>query len=227
MTARVVAIDGPAGSGKSTVARGVAAALGLPTLDTGAMYRATALAALEAGVDLADADAVATVARNAAITVEQGVTTLDGTDVSAEIRGPRVTGAVSQVSGHPAVRAVLVERQRAWVEQHGGGVVEGRDIGTVVLPDAPLKVFITARDEVRAARRQRDEANAQRAVEATAVRDALNQRDRADGTLGRATRPEDAAPDAVVVDTSDVTADEVIADLVTRAEQAFESVGGA
>jgi cytidylate kinase len=219
VTVRIVAIDGPAGSGKSTVARGVAAALGLPTLDTGAMYRATALAALEAGADLADSDAVAAVARAAAITVEDGVTTLDGVDVSDEIRGPRVTGAVSQVSGHSAVRTVLVERQRAWVEQHGGGVVEGRDIGTVVLPAAPLKVFITARDEVRAARRQRDEADAARTVEADAVRDALNRRDRADGTLGRATRPEDAAPDAVVVDTSDVTAEEVIADLVARAEK--------
>jgi cytidylate kinase len=118
---------------------------------------------------------------------------------------------------------MLVDRQRAWVERHGGGVVEGRDIGTVVLPDAPLKVFITARDEVRAARRQRDEADAQRAVEAASVREALNQRDRADGTLGRATRPEDAAPDAVVVDTSDVTAEEVIADLVARAEKVFVS----
>ena len=220
---KVIAIDGPAGSGKSTVARGLADALDLPTLDTGAMYRATALAALDAGVDLADADAVAAVARAAVITVEHGVTTLAGSDVSAEIRGPRVTGAVSQVSGHPSVRAVLVERQRAWVDEHGGGVVEGRDIGTVVLPDAPLKVFITARDEVRAARRQRDEADAERKVEADAVRDALNQRDRADGTLGRATRPEDAAPDAVVVDTSDVTADEVIADLVARARRIFRS----
>lgn len=218
---KVVAIDGPAGSGKSTVARGVAAALGLPTLDTGAMYRAIALAALEAGVDLGDAAAVAAVARAVDLSVEAGVTTLDGMDVSAEIRGPRVTGAVSQVSGHPPVRAVLVERQRAWVQQHGGGVVEGRDIGTVVLPDAPLKVFITARDEVRAARRQRDEAAAQRTVETGAVRDALNRRDRADGTLGRATRPEDAARDAVVVDTSDVSADVVIADLVARAERAF------
>jgi cytidylate kinase len=207
---KVVAIDGPAGSGKSTVARGIAAALGLPTLDTGAMYRAVALAALEADVDLGDADAVSAVAR-----------ALDGVDVSAEIRGPRVTAAVSQVSGHPSVRTVLVERQRAWVRQHGGGVVEGRDIGTVVLPDAPLKVFITARDDVRAARRQRDEEAAQRTVDADQVRDALNRRDRADGTLGRATRPEDAAPDAVVVDTSDVTADVVISDLVARAERAF------
>ena len=222
MTAhKVVAIDGPAGSGKSTVARGLAEALGLPTLDTGAMYRAVALAALEAGVDLTDAEAIASVARSARIDFEQGVTRLDGRDVSAEIRGPRVTGAVSQVSGHPPVRAVLVARQRAWVEQHGGGVVEGRDIGTVVLPDAPLKVFITARDEVRAARRQRDEAAAKRAVEVDAVRDALDQRDRADGTLGRATRPEDAAPDAVVVDTSDVSAEEVVHDLVARARKVF------
>jgi cytidylate kinase len=227
VSVRTIAIDGPAGSGKSTVARGVAAALGLPTLDTGAMYRAAALAALEAGVDLADADAVAAVVRAADIAVEQGVTTLDRADVSAEIRGPRVTSAVSQVSGHPPVRAVMVAHQRAWVAEHGGGVVEGRDIGTVVLPDAPLKVFITARDEVRAARRQQDEAAAQRAVETGAVRDALNQRDRADGTLGRATRPEDAAPDALVVDTSDVTADVVIADLVARARQAFDAVGGA
>jgi cytidylate kinase len=220
----VVAIDGPAGSGKSTVARGVAAALGLPELDTGAMYRATALAALEAGVDLADADAVAAVARAADITVEGGVTTLAGRDVSDEIRGPRVTGAVSQVSGHPPVRAVLVDRQRSWVREHGGGVVEGRDIGTVVFSDAPLKVFITARDDVRAARRQRDEAAAQRAVQADDVREALNRRDEADGTLGRATRPEDAAADAIVVDTSDVSAEEVVADVVERAWAVFERV---
>jgi len=218
---KVVAIDGPAGSGKSTIARGVAAALGLPTLDTGAMYRATALAALDAGVDLDDADAVATVARGMDLTVEDGVTVLDGTDVSTEIRGPRITDVVSQVSAHPAVRAVMVERQRAWVAQHGGGVVEGRDIGTVVLRDAPLKVFITARDEVRAARRQRDEADAQRSIDAASVRDALNRRDRADGTLGRATRPEDAAPDALVVDTSDVTAEEVVADLLALAQKIF------
>jgi cytidylate kinase len=218
---KVIAIDGPAGSGKSTVARGVAAALGLPTLDTGAMYRAVALAALDAGVDLGDGDAVAAVAQGADIDVENGVATLDGRDVSAEIRGPRVTGAVSQVSGHPPVRAVLVTRQREWVHRHGGGVVEGRDIGRVVLPDAPVKVFITARDDVRAARRHRDEADARRTVDVDAVREALEQRDRADGTLGRATRPEHAAPGAIVVDTSDVTADVVIADLVARARATF------
>jgi cytidylate kinase len=219
--ARVIAIDGPAGSGKSTVARGVADALGLPTLDTGAMYRSVALAALDAGVDLADGEAVAAVARAARIELEAGQVFLDGRDVSAEIRGPRVTAAVSQVSSHPTVRSVLVERQRGWVADHGGGVVEGRDIGTVVLTDAPLKVFITARDEVRAARRQRDEVAAARAIEVEDVRAALAGRDQADSTLGRATRPEDAAPDAVIVDTSDATAAEVIAEVLARAEQVF------
>ena len=219
MTARIVAIDGPAGSGKSTVARGVAVALGVPMLDTGAMYRAITLAALESGVDLADDDAVAAVARDADIVQEQGGVLLGGRDVSAEIRGPEVTGAVSQVSAHPPVRAVLVERQRAWVTDHEGGVLEGRDIGTVVLPDAPLKVFLAARDDVRAARRQKDEAAAARAVAVDSVRDALNSRDAADATLGRATRPEDAAPDALVLDTSDMTAQEVIDVIVAQARE--------
>ena len=128
---------------------------------------------------------------------------------------------VSQVSAHPAVRAVLVDRQRAWVAEHGGGVVEGRDIGTVVLPDAPVKVFITARDDIRAARRQGDEAAAARRVSVDDVQQALDSRDRADSTLGRATRPEDAAADAIVIDTSDVAAADVIAQVVARAEQVF------
>ena len=215
---RVIAIDGPAGSGKSTVARGVADALGLPTLDTGAMYRAVTLAAMESGVDLDDGDAVAAVARAASVELEDGRVALGGRDVSETIRGPEVTAAVSQVSSHPAVRAVLVDQQRSWVAAHEGGVVEGRDIGTVVLPDAPLKVFITARDDVRAARRQRDEVAAERTVAVDQIRDTLTARDRADGTLGRATRPEDAAPDAVVIDTSDVSAADVIADIVGRAQ---------
>jgi cytidylate kinase len=219
VTARVIAIDGPAGSGKSTVARGVAAALGVPMLDTGAMYRAVTLAALESGVDLGDGDAVAAVARDADIVQEQGGVLLGGRDVSSEIRGPEVTGSVSRVSAHPPVRAVLVERQRAWVTGHGGGVLEGRDIGTVVLPDAPVKVFLTARDDVRATRRQKDEADAARTVAVENVRDALNDRDAADATLGRATRPEDAAADALVLDTSDLTAQQVIDAIVAQAEE--------
>jgi cytidylate kinase len=136
--ARVVAIDGPSGSGKSTIGRGVADALGLDTLDTGAMYRAVAVAALDLGVPLDDEAACAAVARDHDIAVEAGVTTIDGRDVSVEIRGPEATTAVSTVAAHPAVRSVLVGQQRSWVERHGGGVVEGRDIGTVVFPDAPL-----------------------------------------------------------------------------------------
>ena len=174
VTGRVVAIDGPAGSGKSTTARGVADALGLHTLDTGAMYRAVTLAAMEAGVDIGDGDAVAAVAERAGIELGDGSVHLDGRDVSAEIRGPEVTAAVSAVSSHPAVRKVLVDRQRAWVLEHGGGVVEGRDIGTVVFPDAPVKVFLNADDDVRAARRRRDEEASAREVAVDVVRDALD-----------------------------------------------------
>jgi cytidylate kinase len=152
----VIAIDGPSGSGKSTVARAVAAELGLQVLDTGAMYRAVTLAVLRAGAGLDDAETCAAIARASAISVEGGVTMLDGRDVSGEIRGPLVTSAVSIVSAHPEVREILVARQRAWVARHGGGVVEGRDIGTVVFPDATVKVFLVASDEERARRRHRD-----------------------------------------------------------------------
>ncbi len=218
MSARVIAIDGPAGSGKSTVGRGVAAALDLHTLDTGAMYRSATLAAMLAEVALDDEAAVTAVATAAHIELLDGAVELDGRDVSSEIRGPDVTAAVSTVASHPAVRAVMVVRQRAWVDEHDGGVVEGRDIGTVVLPDAPLKVFLTARDDVRAARRQRDEAAAARDVAVADVQAAIDTRDRADAGLGRALRPEDAADDALVIDTSVRTADEVIAEIVARAQ---------
>jgi cytidylate kinase len=217
---RVVAIDGPAGSGKSTTARGVADALGLHTLDTGAMYRAVTLAAMNAGVDVDDGDAVAAVAARAGIDLGDGSVRLDGRDVSAEIRGPEVTAAVSAVSSHPAVRKVLVDRQRAWVRAHGGGVVEGRDIGTVVFPDAPVKVFLNAADDVRAVRRRLDEAASSRTVAVDAVREALTQRDRADASLGRALRAEDAAPDALVVDTTNSSVDEVVAAIVERVRAA-------
>jgi cytidylate kinase len=215
--ATVIAIDGPAGSGKSTVARGVADALGLATLDTGAMYRAVTLAAMQAGLALDDGDAVAELAGMLSLDLADGAVRVDGRDVSSEIRGPEVTAAVSTVANHPAVRAVLVRRQREWVAGHGGGVVEGRDIGTVVLPDATVKVFLTARDDVRAARRQRDEAAADRVTEVEAVQAALGTRDRADASLGRALRAEDAADDAVVIDTSSRAAEEVVAEIVARA----------
>jgi len=217
VTARLVAIDGPAGSGKSTAARGVAAALGLHTLDTGAMYRAVTLAALDRAVDLEDGETIATIARDVALELEDAVVRLDGRDVSDAIRGPEVTAAVSAVSSHPQVRKVLVERQRAWVRERGGGVVEGRDIGTVVFPDAPVKIFLTADDGIRARRRRHDEALADRDVAVDEVRTALTERDQADSSLGRALRPEDAAPDALVIDTTGTSVDEVVAAIVERA----------
>jgi cytidylate kinase len=220
VTARVVAIDGPAGSGKSTAARGAAEALGLHTLDTGAMYRAVTLAALERGVDVDDGAAVAKIAREVTLDLGDGVVRLDGRDVSDEIRGPEVTAAVSAVSSHPAVRDVLVGRQQAWVREHGGGVVEGRDIGTVVFPDAPVKIFLIADDAIRARRRRHDEARADRDVAVDDVRTALTQRDEADSSLGRALRPEDAAPDALVIDTSATSVEEVVAVIVRRATTA-------
>jgi cytidylate kinase len=210
--ARVVAIDGPSGSGKSTIGRGVATALGLDTLDTGAMYRAVTLAVLRAGADPTDGNAAAAVARDAKLGGNDGVTTLDGDDVSAEIRGPEVTGMVSTVSAHPAVRTELVARQRAWVAEHGGGVVEGRDIGSVVFPDAAVKVFLTASDEERARRRQQDEAKADRAVSMDEVRASMAARDAADS--GRAASPLRTADGATIVDTTGRSVADIVAEIV-------------
>jgi CMP/dCMP kinase len=216
---RVIAIDGPAGSGKSSVGAALGRELGLAVLDTGAMYRAVTLAALEAGIDLDDAAAVAAVARAAAVELGDGAVALDGRDIASAIRTPEVTDAVSTVSSHTSVRELLVQRQREWVARHGGGVVEGRDIGTVVFPDAPLKVFLTASEEERARRRQRDEADAARDIDLDRTRDQLARRDSADDTLGRATRPENAAPDAVVIDTTAVPFAEVVEELLARARR--------
>ncbi len=211
---RVVAIDGPSGSGKSTVGRGVASVLGLHVLDTGAMYRSVTLAALSAGADLTDAGVCGQIARDARVETEDEIVRLDGRDVSAQIRGPEVTGAVSTVSAHPAVREELVRRQRAWVEEHRGGVVEGRDIGTVVFPDAPVKVFLTASDEERANRRHRDEQAAERSTAVADVREALARRDALDS--GRRASPLRAAGDALVLDTTGRSVDDVVAEIVGR-----------
>jgi cytidylate kinase len=217
-TVTVIAIDGPSGAGKSTVARKVAAALGLQVLDTGAMYRAVTLAVLEAAVPLDDAAAIADIARTSVITVEGGTTLFDGRDVSSEIRGPVVTSAVSTVSAHAPVREILVTCQREWVARHGGGVVEGRDIGTVVFPDATVKVFLVASEEERARRRQRDEVAAARAVDVEEVQAALDRRDAFDS--GRAASPLRAADDAIVIDTTNLDVDTVVADVVERARAA-------
>jgi cytidylate kinase len=183
-------------------------------LDTGAMYRSVTLAVLDAGVDASDPSACARIARDARIELEDEVVRLDGRDVSAEIRGPEVTAAVSTVSAHPEVRTILVAQQRARADVHGGGVVAGRDIGSVVFPDAPVKVFLTASDEERARRRQRDEAAAARSVDVAAVQESLARRDALDSS--RTASPLVAAEDAIVVDTTALTVGEVVADIVER-----------
>ena len=210
---KVVAIDGPSGSGKSTVARGVGDALGLAVLDTGAMYRAVTLAALDAGVDLTDGTAIAAIAAKVRMELE-GDIYLDGRDVSAEIRTPRVTASVSTVSAHSGVRRELVARQREWVVAHDGGVVEGRDIGTVVFPAAPVKVYLEASEGERARRRQRDEVAANRSVAVDEVRNSLARRDAIDS--GRAASPLRIADDAIVIDATHLSVVEIVTDIVAR-----------
>ncbi len=150
---RVIAIDGPAGSGKSTVARRLAERLGLEYLDTGAMYRAVTFAALRRNVDPSDGADVGQLAARLEMSVDTSAVIVDDVDATIEIRGPEVTRAVSIVAANPDVRREMVRRQQEWARARGGGVIEGRDIGTVVFPDAELKVYLTARPEVRAARR--------------------------------------------------------------------------
>lgn len=207
----VVALDGPAGSGKSTVAAAVATRLGLEHLDTGAMYRAVTLAALRRGVPLSDDAAVEAVARDAEIDVWPGRITVDGVDGTDEIRARAVTDAVSAVAANAGVRRVLVERQRAWVAESGGGVLEGRDIGTVVFPDATLKAYVTASPRVRAERRVAQVGGDVREVEASIL-----ERDRLDST--RHHSPLSEADDAVVLDTSHLTVDEVVEHVVALVE---------
>jgi CMP/dCMP kinase len=211
----VVAIDGPSGSGKSSVARAVAAQLGLDVLDTGAMYRAVTRAALDAGLNLEDADTLTALAARTTIDMDvDGRVTLDGRDVTKEIRDVDVTAAVSTVSAHSGVRTEMVERQRAWVARHGGGVVEGRDIGTVVFPNARFKVFLDASDDERARRRQRDEEAADRTVAVEKVREAMRTRDAKDSA--RSVGPLAVADDAFVIDTTGESVAEIVRRIVER-----------
>ncbi len=218
----VVAVDGPSGSGKSSTARGVAERLGLAYLDTGAMYRAMTWALLQRGTDLGDADAIARAAEH--VSISSGTDPLaptievDGQDVSGPIRGVDVTSNVSLVAAVPRVRELLVKRQRETVEASPDGiVVEGRDIGSVVLPRAPVKVFLVADPAARAARRAAELGG----IDATATQADLARRDEIDST--RAASPLAKAPDAVEIDGTHLTLEQVVdaivalVDDVTRA----------
>lgn len=200
----IVTIDGPSGTGKSTVSRAVARAVGLPHLDTGAFYRAATVAVLAAGVDPEDRERAEDLVADIDLDQTDGVTLLDGRDVSAEIREDHVSQSVSVVSAHPGVRSQLVGLQREWVDDQGGrAVVEGRDIGSVVFPDAGLKVYLDARPEIRAMRRARE-----RGGDPADVAQTMARRDRLDST--RETSPLTIPDGAVVVDTSEMTFDQVV-----------------
>jgi CMP/dCMP kinase len=222
----VVAIDGPAGTGKSSVSRGLARALQARYLDTGAMYRIVTLAVLRAGIDPADQAEVAAAVTGVRLSVgydpDEDRSYLEGEDVSSEIRGGEVTRAVSAVSSVPAVRTRLVDLQRTLAHGPGSVVVEGRDIGTVVLADADVKIFLTASAETRARRRNDQNVAAGLPDDYAGVLADVRRRDHLDST--RVVSPLRAASDAVVVDTSDMTESEVIAHLLALVQQQSEAV---
>ena len=208
---RVIAIDGPAGAGKSTVARALAARLGLEYLDTGAMYRAVTLAAMRRGIDTADLERVAQLAEDVSLEVGEHGVFVDGFDATTEIRSREVTTAVSAVAANSGVRAELVRRQRRWADERGGGVLEGRDIGSVVFPDAELKLYLTASPRVRAERRVAEAGGDVDEIEA-----AIERRDHHDSS--RSDSPLVEADGSIVVDTTGRSIDEVLA----RIEQLLE-----
>jgi cytidylate kinase len=201
---RVIAIDGPAGAGKSTIARVLAARLGLEYLDTGAMYRAVTFAAVHRGIPVDDFDRVGALAREVTMEVGEHGVLVDGIDATNEIRSRDITAKVSTVAANSQVRTELVERQRQWARRRGGGVIEGRDIGSVVFPDAELKLYLTASPRVRAQRRVAESGGDVDEIEAAiAARDAYDS--------GRADSPLAEADGAVVVDTTGLGIDEVLA----------------
>jgi cytidylate kinase len=218
-----ITLDGPSGTGKSSVARAVAARLGAAYLDTGAMYRAATVAVLDAGVDPEDGEAVAAVVARARIdvgtTAGAELVQVDGVDVAVRIRGAEVTRAVSAVSAVPAVRRQLVDQQRALVAAVAAVVVEGRDIGTVVLPEATCKIYLTAAPEARAQRRA-GQLGVTDDAEIAAIAADLRRRDEYDST--REDSPLRPAADAVVVDSTDLDREQVVDRVV---ELAQESVG--
>jgi cytidylate kinase len=207
MKGMIIAIDGPSGAGKGTIARAVAGQLGYRHIDTGAMYRAVAWKALEEGIDPADESGVATIAERAMFDLEGGRVGIDGYDVARAIRTPEIDQAATSVARHPAVRRILVERQRSY-EQGGGIVMEGRDIGTVVFPNADVKIYLDASPEERARRRAADPAHTSKGTQLSEVATALADRDRNDST--RAISPLAIAPDAMVIVTTGMPVDEIV-----------------
>ncbi len=200
---RVIAIDGPAGAGKSTVARALAARLGLEYLDTGAMYRAVTFAARRRGVRADDLDAVSALVADLSLEVGDHGVLVDGVDATAAVRTSEITSAVSAFAANSVVRAELRERQRAWANARGGGVIEGRDIGSVVFPEAELKLYLTASPRVRAERRV-----AEAGGDVDEIAQAISTRDQFDST--RADSPLVQANGATVVDTTGLSIDEVL-----------------
>ena len=208
----VIAIDGPAGAGKSTVAKLVAEATGLPYLDTGAMYRCVALLSTRTGIDSSNESGVAAIAESIDITFQGVQCWMNGEDVSQEIRSAEIASIVSIIAAQSSVRTAMRTQQQRWIQQQGGGVVEGRDIGTVVFPNAELKVFLTASPEERASRRV-----GQSGGDLKEIAFNIAERDRIDSE--RVDSPLRPAGDAVVVDSTGLTITEVvdvIADHFTR-----------
>lgn len=207
----VIAIDGPAGAGKSTVARRVAEAVGIPYLDTGAMYRCVALQCLRGDIDPNDVASVSTIAEQVAIELDGPVVVLNGEDVSQLIRTSEVAAIVSLIAVHSPVRDSMRRQQQQWIQKSGGGVVEGRDIGTVVFPDAEVKIFLTA-SPVERARRRVD----QHGGDIDEVAQSIAERDRIDST--REDSPLKPADDSVIVDSTGKTIDEVVREIVSAFE---------
>jgi CMP/dCMP kinase len=208
----VIAIDGPAGAGKSTIAKALATKLRVRYLDTGAMYRAVTFAAMNSGIELSNQDLVAELTRNSTMLLTDERVEINGLDATSAIRSSEVTAAVSAVAANSEVRTELRERQRQWIADHNGGVVEGRDIGSVVFPDATLKVYLTASPIVRAKRRvAQSGGNVEEIAAAIASRD-LQDSSRSDSPLTQ-------TDDAITIDTSDRSIDEVVAQLVEMTNQ--------
>ena len=205
---KIIAIDGPAGSGKSTIAKALAKRLNLEYLDTGAMYRAVAFLSLQQSVETSDDQRVLEVAEEMDFNFTDGICVVNGHDVTKEIRSSEVTETVSAVAAMPEVRKEMVKRQRIWVEERGGGVVEGRDIGSVVFPQAKVKVYLTASEEIRAERRVWQEES----VDTLGVADSIRKRDEAD--KGRSTSPLVRSEGAVELDTSLMGVEETVEEIL-------------